>query len=107
MLLVFNLVFTGQAHRHVRRVPDGVGRMLWVYTWTTVGDAVMDLALGAINEMEDAGTQLFGALNLAQQHLESVINDIDEFRAVMSPLFRDAPVTRRKEKAPNAANVQG
>jgi ADP-heptose:LPS heptosyltransferase len=38
------LVFTGQAHRHVSRVPRGVGRMLWVYTWTTVGDAVMDLA---------------------------------------------------------------
>ena len=38
------LVLTGQAHRRVRRVPRGTGRMLWVYTWTTVGDAVMDLA---------------------------------------------------------------
>ena len=38
------LVFTGQAYRHVKRVPAGVRRMLWVYTWTTVGDAVMDLS---------------------------------------------------------------
>lgn len=34
----------GQAARRVERVPDSVRRMLWVYTWTTVGDAIMDLA---------------------------------------------------------------
>jgi heptosyltransferase-2 len=38
------LVLTGQAHRQVGRVPQRVRCMLWVYTWTTVGDAVMDLA---------------------------------------------------------------
>ncbi len=38
------LVLTGQAHRHVDRAPRGVRRMLWVYTWTTVGDAILDLA---------------------------------------------------------------
>jgi heptosyltransferase-2 len=38
------LVLTGQAHRHVGRAPPGLRRMLWVYTWTTVGDAIMDLA---------------------------------------------------------------
>jgi hypothetical protein len=38
------LVLGGQAHRHVRRVPPGTKRLLWVYTWTTVGDAIMDLA---------------------------------------------------------------
>ncbi len=38
------LVLSGQAHRHVGRAPKGVRRMLWVYTWTTVGDAIMDLA---------------------------------------------------------------
>ena len=38
------LVASGQARRRVERVPAGVGAMLWVYSWTTVGDAIMDLA---------------------------------------------------------------
>jgi hypothetical protein len=38
------LLGNGQSRRRVERVPEGVRRMLWVYTWTTVGDAVMDLA---------------------------------------------------------------
>ena len=35
---------SGQSRRRVERVPAGVGAILWVYTWTTVGDAIMDLA---------------------------------------------------------------
>ena len=42
------LVASGQARRRVARVPEGVRTMLWVYTWTTVGDAIMDLAARAI-----------------------------------------------------------
>ena len=38
------LFANGQSRRRVERVPEGVRRMLWVYTWTTVGDAIMDLA---------------------------------------------------------------
>ncbi len=38
------LLATGQARRRADRVPAGARSMLWVYTWTTVGDAVMDLA---------------------------------------------------------------
>lgn len=38
------LLGNGQARRRVERVPEGVRRILWVYTWTTVGDAIMDLA---------------------------------------------------------------
>jgi hypothetical protein len=38
------LLANGQARRRVERVPEGVRRLLWVYTWTTVGDAIMDLA---------------------------------------------------------------
>ncbi len=38
------LVGSGQSRRRVERVPGDVRRMLWVYTWTTVGDAIMDLA---------------------------------------------------------------
>ncbi len=38
------LLATGQFRRRVERVPANVGAILWVYTWTTVGDAIMDLA---------------------------------------------------------------
>jgi len=38
------LRFNGQARRHVQTVPASTRRLLWVYTWTTVGDAIMDLA---------------------------------------------------------------
>ena len=38
------LLATGQSRRRVARVPPGVCSILWVYTWTTVGDAIMDLA---------------------------------------------------------------
>ncbi len=38
------LAVTGRARRHVGAVPPATRRMLWVYTWTTVGDAIMDLA---------------------------------------------------------------
>ena len=38
------LALTGQAARHVAAVPAGVRHVLWVYTWTTVGDAILDLA---------------------------------------------------------------
>ena len=34
----------GQGRRRVDRVPADVRSLLWVYTWTTVGDAIMDLA---------------------------------------------------------------
>ena len=37
------LLASGQAARRVERVPASTRSMLWVYTWTTVGDAIMDL----------------------------------------------------------------
>ena len=39
---------TGQRARQRMRVPAGVRRVLWVCTWTTVGDAVLDLAARAL-----------------------------------------------------------
>jgi len=41
------LRLTGQAGRRVARVPAQARRMLWIYTWTTVGDSLMDLAVRA------------------------------------------------------------
>lgn len=38
------LRLNGQSRRHVQAVPASTRRLLWVYTWTTVGDAIMDLA---------------------------------------------------------------
>ncbi|MDQ2734824.1 MAG: hypothetical protein M3Y55_07515 [Pseudomonadota bacterium] len=38
------LVGNGQSRRRVQRVPGDVRRMLWIYTSTSVGDAIMDLA---------------------------------------------------------------
>ena len=38
------LLANGQARRRLKRVPKDVRSILWVYTWTTVGDAIMDLA---------------------------------------------------------------
>lgn len=38
------LAITGRARRHVAKVPSTTRRMLWIYTWTTVGDAILDLA---------------------------------------------------------------
>lgn len=38
------IALTGQGRRRVERVPAGVRRVLWHYTWTTLGDSVMDLA---------------------------------------------------------------
>ena len=38
------LVLTGQARRRVERVPATTRRLLWHYSWATVGDAVLDLA---------------------------------------------------------------
>lgn len=38
------LVVTGQSGLHLDTIPATTLRLLWVYTWTTVGDAVMDLA---------------------------------------------------------------
>jgi hypothetical protein len=38
------LLANGQARLRVERVPDSVRSMLWVYTATKVGDAIMDLA---------------------------------------------------------------
>jgi hypothetical protein len=38
------LLASGQARRRVARVPQGVRTLLWVYTRTSVGDAIMDLA---------------------------------------------------------------
>ncbi len=38
------LLLNGQRWRRVERVPAAARAMLWVHTWTTVGDAVMDLA---------------------------------------------------------------
>lgn len=38
------MLLGGQAAHRVERVPPDVRSMLWVYTWTTVGDAIMDLA---------------------------------------------------------------
>ena len=38
------LVLGGQSRLHVEEVPHGTRRMLWAYSWTTVGDAIMDLA---------------------------------------------------------------
>lgn len=38
------LRWTGQAGRRLERVPPDARRILWVTTWTTVGDAVLDLA---------------------------------------------------------------
>lgn len=38
------IALTGQGRRRMERVPAGVRRVLWHYTWTTVGDSVMDLA---------------------------------------------------------------
>lgn len=35
---------SGQGRRRVERAPAGVRRMLWWTTWTTVGDAIMDLS---------------------------------------------------------------
>lgn len=41
------LFATGQAKRRVPSFPDGPLRLLWIYNWSTVGDAVMDLAMRA------------------------------------------------------------
>ena len=38
------LVVTGRVRRHVAKAPATTRRMLWIYTWTTVGDAILDLA---------------------------------------------------------------
>ena len=38
------LLLSGQARRHVQAVPASTRRLLWVHTWTTVGDAILDLA---------------------------------------------------------------
>ena len=38
------LLTNGQSRRRVERVPMTVRSMIWIYTWTTVGDAIMDLA---------------------------------------------------------------
>src|SRR5664280_1827101 len=38
------LLANGQARQRVKRVPATARSMLWVYTCTTVGDAIMDLA---------------------------------------------------------------
>ena len=38
------LRLNGQSRRHVQAMPASTRRLLWVYTWTTVGDAIMDLA---------------------------------------------------------------
>ncbi|MEO7055873.1 MAG: glycosyltransferase family 9 protein [Caldimonas sp.] len=38
------LVVTGQSTLHVDAAPAVTRRMLWLYSWTTVGDAIMDLA---------------------------------------------------------------
>jgi heptosyltransferase-2 len=38
------MVLTGQAKRRCANAPAATRRMLWHYTWTTVGDAIMDLA---------------------------------------------------------------
>ena len=38
------LVATGQARLQAARVPASVRAILWVYSWTTVGDAILDLA---------------------------------------------------------------
>lgn len=35
----------GQARLRVARVPRQARRMLWLYTWTTVGDSLLDLAV--------------------------------------------------------------
>ena len=42
------LAFSGQHRLRLARVPSGVRRLLWIYTWTTVGDAVMDLSARAL-----------------------------------------------------------
>lgn len=39
------LHLTGQARRRVAHVPAEAQCMLWIYTWTTVGDSLMDLAV--------------------------------------------------------------
>ena len=36
---------TGQARHRVEHVPENVSSMLWIYTWSTVGDSLMDLAV--------------------------------------------------------------
>ena len=38
------LLVTGRSRLHRQRVPETTRRLLWIYTWTTVGDAIMDLA---------------------------------------------------------------
>lgn len=38
------LAVTGQSRLHLARVPAATRRLLWIYTWTTVGDAILDLA---------------------------------------------------------------
>jgi hypothetical protein len=39
------IAFSGQGRlRCTTRAPQGVRRMLWWYTWTTIGDAIMDLS---------------------------------------------------------------
>ena len=39
------LALTGQRGRRRRAVDIPVRRLLWIYTWTTVGDSIMDLAV--------------------------------------------------------------
>ena len=38
------LWLSGQARLRCKRVPAAVRKMLWIYSWTTVGDSIMDLA---------------------------------------------------------------
>lgn len=38
------LTLDGQRRRLVKRIPDGTRRVLWWFTWDTVGDAIMDLS---------------------------------------------------------------
>ena len=42
------LLLTGQARHRVDRVPAECRHVLWVYSWSTVGDAVMDLSARAL-----------------------------------------------------------
>lgn len=39
------LLITGQTWHRVERAPAGTRRMLWIYNWGTIGDALMDLAV--------------------------------------------------------------
>jgi len=39
------LLLTGQIWRRVARAPALTRRVLWIYTWGTIGDALMDLAV--------------------------------------------------------------